>query len=47
MEAIYSSLPEARNPRKVIFITTIATLLIGIVLWKYSQKVNSYRAKKY
>jgi amino acid transporter len=38
MEAIYSSIPETRNPLKKVLIVTITVLLIGTSFWYLTRK---------
>ncbi len=43
MEAIYasySSVPETRNPIKVVLVVSLTAFLVGFFLWKYNQKLN-------
>jgi hypothetical protein len=38
MEATFSSIPEARNPLKMVLIVFLSALLFGAAIWWSNQK---------
>jgi hypothetical protein len=38
MEATFSSIPEARNPLKMILIVSLSAFLFGVAIWWSNQK---------
>lgn len=46
MEAFYSSIPETRNPLKIVLVVSLTAFFIGLMLWKHDQKQNRYNENR-
>jgi hypothetical protein len=45
MEATYSSVPQTRKPIRTFVFLTLGAIALGIVLWKYDQRMNEDHEK--